>query len=390
MSQSTLERTPLDVTSNFPPNLHNHMSEGAPPPLKMMAARGMVPAPPDVTLRVLYQLSFDANEGVSKEAAGALTQMPPAVLVPSLQADQPAMVLDWVAELRADDDTIVEAVLLNRSTDDATVAALAGVVSTKLCDVIANNQVRILRSPVILEKLYQNTNARMSTVDKLLDLAARNEIELKGLPILQQAIKAGVAFDEPGAEGEADDDFAALLKEEAVKAEADDLNVEEEEKEEEGMTRRERERARERKKEEDEEGPLYARIQKMSIAQKIRLATVGSREAVKLLVTESNRLIHMAAIGNPRVQYSDVKKFAANKSMPDGVIRYIAGNREWTSHYEVKLSLVNNPKTPVADSMKMLVHIRTNDLRMVQRNRGVPRQVARQAKTLLVKRSGAK
>ena len=44
-----LTRKPLDVAANFPPTLHNHMSEGAPPPLKMMAARGMVPAPPDIS-----------------------------------------------------------------------------------------------------------------------------------------------------------------------------------------------------------------------------------------------------------------------------------------------------------------------------------------------------
>ena len=114
------ERTPLDVSS-FPPNLQNHVKPESPPPLKMMAARGMVPSPPEFTVRVLYQLSLDPDNSVSHEATGALEQMPPQVLLPSLQAEQPASVLDWIAELR-DDNDIIEAVLLNKGTDDFTMA----------------------------------------------------------------------------------------------------------------------------------------------------------------------------------------------------------------------------------------------------------------------------
>ncbi len=392
MPKEKLIRKPLEVASNFPQTLHNHLSETAPPPLKMMAARGMVPAPPDVTLRLLYQLSFDANAGVAKEAVTALEKMPAQILIPSLQVPQPAQVLDWVAELRAYDDEIVEVVLLNNDADDLTVALIASTASTKLCDLIANNQVRILRSPSILEELYQNTNARMSTVDKLLDLVRRNDVTLKGLPALQQALDAGL---ELGSGGESEDDFASLLAEEAFKADIEEDELEAEEERLASLTRMEREQEAEQekvdaaaKKKKEDDAPLYVRVQNMSISQKVRLATVGSREAVKLLILQANRLIHMAAIQNPRVQYVDVKKFAANKSMPDGVIRFIAAKREWTAHYDVKLSLVNNPKTPVADAMKLLVHLRTNDLRHLQRNRGIPRQIARQAKALTTKRSG--
>ena len=157
------------------------------------------------------------------------------------------------------------------------------------------------------------------------------------------------------------------------------------------MTRRELELKREREAKraqeaEDENKPLFARLQKMNIAQKIRLATVGSREAANLLVREANRLIHMAAIQSPRLKYSDMKKIASNKSMPDGVIRYLANTREWTRHYDIMLALVNNPKTPMADSMGFLNHLRTNDLRQVMKNRNVSHQISRQAKNIVTKR----
>jgi FtsZ-interacting cell division protein YlmF len=353
----------------------------------MMAARGMVPSPPEFTVRVLYQLSLDPDNSVSHEATGALEQMPPQVLLPSLQAEQPASVLDWIAELR-DDNDIIEAVLLNKGTDDLTVAALALTVNSNTCDLISNNQVRILRSPVILENLYQNPNARMATIDKLIDLAQRNQVKLNGLPGLQNALDSG---QELGSNAEGGEDFASLLQEEQEKAEKEEEEFAKQEEEEAQMTRRELELKREREAKraqeaEDENKPLFARLQKMNIAQKIRLATVGSREAANLLVREANRLIHMAAIQSPRLKYSDMKKIASNKSMPDGVIRYLANTREWTRHYDIMLALVNNPKTPMADSMGFLNHLRTNDLRQVMKNRNVSHQISRQAKNIVTKR----
>ena len=318
----------------------------------------------------------------------ALKDMPEQILLPALQHELPASVLDWAAELRPQAQ-VHQAILLNNGTDDLTVAAIAQDASANLCEVISNNQVRILRSPVILENLYKNPNARMATVDRLIDLASRHNVRLEGLPALQDALDSnqdiGLALEPSVAE---ESDFAALLQQEQAKARVEEEEQARTEQEESTLTRRELELKREKEQaEEDENKPLYARIGHMKIAQKIRMATIGSREAVGLLVRESNRLVHMAAIQNPRLQYSDIKKLAANKAVPDGVIRYIANNREWTKHYDVMLSLVNNPKTPMADTISFLNHLRTNDLRMVMKNRNVSHQISRQAKTIVTKRS---
>lgn len=383
MSESGIERKPLDV-STFPANLQNHVKPESPPPLKMMAARGMVPTPSEFSTRLLYQLSFDADVG--SEARGALEQMPPAILIPSLQSEQPAAVLDWIAEVRLGDEEVLQAVVLNKGAADETIAAIAAAASSALCDVIANNQVRILRHPAILEALYQNTNARMATIDKLIDLVRRNDVKLTGLPGLQGALDAGedLVLD-AGDAGEVED----FLREQAQEAELEQFQQGEEE--EKPMSRLEQLKRMKQPEQEEEDEPvnpsLYARIHKMNLAQKIRLATVGNREAINLLVKESNRLVHMAAIKSPRLQFADIRKLSSNKSIADGVIRYIANNREWTQHYEIKLNLVNNPKTPLADAISMVNHLRTNDLRMLMRNRNVPHQLARQAKTLVNKRS---
>ena len=111
------ERQPLPLDS-FPPNLQNHVKDGAPDKMKMMAAQGMVPAPPAQQLKVLYQLHFD--DSVADAATDALTGMPHNVLVPAIEDESAPGVLDWVGDVH-DDDQILEALVLNDNTDDATI-----------------------------------------------------------------------------------------------------------------------------------------------------------------------------------------------------------------------------------------------------------------------------
>lgn len=385
---SRLDRQPLDL-SVFPQQLQMMVfGPQAPPPMKMMAARGTAPgAPPELGLSIMYQLQF-GDDAASKQAAQeSIEQMPPEILVPQLQKPQPVGVLDWVAEVRQKDGAILQAVVLNQQSDDLTIAYIAEIADARVCDTISQNQMRILRSPAILEKLYANANARMATVDKLVDLAQRNGVSLKGLPGLQNALDSGqdIGLGETEAQGQ-DDAFARVLQDDVERADQE-VSPEQEEEALQNMTRRERELHEKKQAEEAPSGPLFVQIQTMNIAQKIRLATMGSREAINLLVRDSNRLVHMAAVQSPRLQYSDVKKIAANKSMPDGVIRHIAKQRNWIKHYDIMLSLANNPKTPVPEAMNFLNHLRTNDLRMLMKNRNIATQISRQAKILVNKRT---
>lgn len=376
------ERKPLDIAA-FAPNLQRHLDPAAPAPLKAMAARGMVPAPPDQLVKILFQLHFD--QAVANDVRSTLKGMPEAVLLAATQADQPAAVLDWLAAECS--GQILNAVVLHKNTHDATIISLAKNASADLCDLIANNQVRVLRTPEIIEKLYKNIHARMATVDKLVALARQNNVEIPHIA----AIKLLDESDEDVTESLLDDDeFAAILQQEAAKVRGEEARLAAMEE----LTRAERERIDaehdiiEEEKATKTSGTLHSQIAQMSISQKVRLATVGSKEAINILVRDSNKLIHMAAIRSPRIQAADVRKFAANKSLPEGVIRYIAMNRDWTRHYDVIVHLVSNPKTPLSDVLGFLNHLRAKELRDLARSRSVPQQVSRMARTLSTKRSG--
>ena len=87
---------PLPI-EQFSPQLQRHVAPGAPPPLKMMAARGMVPMAPHEMAQVLYQLSLDSDANVSSTAVSTFKDSPDDLLLNAVRADQPEVVLDFIA-----------------------------------------------------------------------------------------------------------------------------------------------------------------------------------------------------------------------------------------------------------------------------------------------------
>ena len=90
------------------------------------------------------------------------------------------------------------------------------------------------------------------------------------------------------------------------------------------------------------------------------MGTAGDRA---VLIRDANKLVSKDVVRSPAVTDSEAIGYAKNKSLADEVIAYIAGNKKWTRHYQVKFNLVMNPKTPLSDSLKFLPHLRLNDPR---------------------------
>jgi hypothetical protein len=126
----------------------------------------------------------------------------------------------------------------------------------------------------------------------------------------------------------------------------------------------------------------------MTTGQKVALAAKGNKTVRGQLLKDRNKVVATAAIKNPGINESEVVAVAGNRAVCDDVIRIIAGNREWVRNYQVKLALMNNPKTPIGTAMRLLPSIRTMDLKSMSRNKNIPSALATAAKQLLQKRQG--
>ena len=110
--------------------------------------------------------------------------------------------------------------------------------------------------------------------------------------------------------------------------------------------------------------------------------------SVGLPCGESFKIVSRAVIRSPGVQIQEAMQYAHNKSLPDEIVVYMANNKKWTRYYQMRLALVQNPKTPISTSITFLSTLRSPDLRIIARSKGIPQQLCRLAKEFAAKRSG--
>ncbi len=362
---------PLSAVSE---KLQKHVDPKSPAPLRMMASRGMVPMGPKDMLTVLACLCFDADEKIAAGASKSLKELPARIVLGAVGEALHPQVLDQVARvLPLENEDPFEALLINAETPDETFSFLASQVSERLLNIIAENQVRILRYPPIAKSILDNPNVLKSTVDRLMDFAVRTGMDFRGLDAFDEA-KSRILSAPPDA---AESQRIQKVVEDSL---PDEMLTEELEFEP-GNPGEEAEKEVKKK-------TLLQRLIIMTPAQKVVLASKGNKTIRGALVKDRNKIVATAAIRNPGVSDSEVIGVAANRAVCDDVIRIICNNREWTRSYAVRKSLVENPKTPIVYSMRFMQLLRTPDLKGVATNKNIPGAVATNAKKMLRQRQG--
>jgi hypothetical protein len=114
------------------------------------------------------------------------------------------------------------------------------------------------------------------------------------------------------------------------------------------------------------------RLTGLSVMERMKLATRGTREQRAVLVRDPNRLVASAVLSSPKLTESEVEQFAKMANVAEDVLRVIGTNRAWTKNYGVVAGLVRNPKTPLAISMTLLQRVNDRDVKMLAIDRNVP------------------
>jgi hypothetical protein len=369
-----IEHTPLDVSA---------LSAAAqkalgPGPGKMMASRGMAPLPPLDQVSVLYQIALDADPNLAKSARDTAAKLPDTILAGVLA--NPALdprVVDFFAVQAGNRPPVFDALVANPSIADDTLAMMAGKLGAREVDRIAANEQRMLRHPEIIAAMYMNKHARMSTVDRAVELAVRNNVRVPGLAAWDEIARA-LQAEKPQPSPEVDTLF--VMATEALPG--DDTK----------LTQGDGERVREQDELEQDvlEQTKDIPLDKLSTPAKIRLATLGDAFARGRLIRDPMRMVQMAAIKSPGVTEFEAGRYASNHSLSEDVIRYIAANRAFTKLYGTKVALCRNPKCPISESMRILPFLREKDLAMMAKSKGVPSAIVAQAKKLQMQRRGGK
>jgi hypothetical protein len=131
---------------------------------------------------------------------------------------------------------------------------------------------------------------------------------------------------------------------------------------------------------------MFLQIQRMSVAERMKLAMLGNKEVRGILIRDPVRSVQVAVVGNPRITEPEIERIALSKTVDEEVLRIIVTNRDWLKRYPIKVALVSNPRTPIKTSMRLLPHLREKDLKDVSRSRSLPNVLVVAAKKLIAER----
>jgi hypothetical protein len=370
---------PLDVSA-LPQPIQRVIGAAAPAPMRMMAARGAVPGlRPEQIVTVVALLAHGdlahVEPAAQQAAQATLAKLPPPVLGAALSAPElPGAIVDLLTHLYPHDAATLEKLITHPNAPISTIERLAKTGSETTTELIAVNEERLLAHTSIIECLYMNKATRMSTADRILDLAVRNGKHLN-IPAFKEASEAiaGELISAPDVEPTPDDILfrEAQAVDAALEAHAHELVKEDEEGNE---------------VVEEKALPLDQRLRAMTVSQKVRVAMLGGAAARSLLVRDKNKTVAASVIKSPMVQEGEIAAFAASRAVSEDVLRLIGSVGDWTKSHTVKFNLVGNPKTPVAISTRLLVHLRVDELKKLSKSKNVSGQIAKLAKQELAKK----
>jgi hypothetical protein len=372
--------------SALPTNFQKHVDPKAPAPLRMMGAKALVPMGPKEMATALFMLTFDADAAVREAAAKSAAGLPDRILSVALRdesLDPP--VLEYYANSFAAKPEYLEMLVLNPSTPDDAVKRITAAAGERILEIVAQNQLRMLRFPDIVRALAGNPATRPSTVDNVCDFCVRSGLALEDLPAYKAArrrIHGGSEQDEALAKKVAAEQQISEARAEAAleqmgaagpdgeEAEVPPGSAEEQALEEKNLT-------------------ITQQIMKLSVAKKVEWANKkGNREVRTLLLRDPNKLVQLAVIQSARITEGEIAKVALARTAPQEVLQYIYNNRQLMKNYQIKVNLINNPKMPVAVSMRFLSSLRAAEVKAVAKNKNVPHGLSSAAKRLLDKKSG--
>jgi hypothetical protein len=329
-------------------------------------ARGFLPLPQDDLIAVLAFLTKSADAAIADAAKSSLADVPTRS-VHAFASNESAPAEHLALLMRATGDPfILEALIRNRALPDALVAEVAAVADAAVQEIVVINQARILRAPEILGALLANPNLTADVRRRVME--TREEFFEK---------KARAAAAEPV---DADEDAPMLtLSEEPIADLLEKAATEPNDAPPPALM--------ESEKTDQKKLSIFAEILLMGVSDKVKLAFKGGKTERMILVRDHNKLVCSAVMRNPRMSELEVEGIATMRNVEEEVLRIISMKREWSSKYNIALSLARNPKCPVGVVLSLINRLTLRDLKGLKDDKGVSDTVRSLARKMYLQRS---
>ena len=354
-------------------NIARHAGQNAPPPLKLMAARGLAPMPPVDLVTTQFILTFEGDQTVASQAEKSLREMDNRIANAILSDTSISPhVLGFLAPRLVQNDAFMEKILLNPRTPNAAFVEAALSCSEKTGEIVANNQSRLLETPEIAVSLIQNDKVLRSTAERVVDFLVRSGVLLEGVTEFEDAM-ARLSGEEKLAAVQ-DVVLPSQFLDPSFASESGDIS------EDLGLSEEDLDDESERQMISDDDEDIEEEkltveqwIRSLNAGKKVAAALKGNKQVRSILIRDTNRVVALAAVQSPAITQGEIVAAAQSRSVHADVINNIVRDRKnnWVKEYPIKLALVNNPKTPIPDALRLLSTLYKRDIKSVSKSRNV-------------------
>ncbi len=331
--------------------------------LRSAAARGALPLPRAALAQLWLHLRNDPEEAIRQDAAASLGGIGSDEVREILADPQcSAPLLAHFAAAACRDEKMAEAVVFHPALPDEALCTLAGQGNAVVVDLVLTNEERLLRTPGVLDRLMANPALRAHQRGRILDLLDR---------LSRQPMVPAEGFEKAAEPADAEE-AARLLEVDVGElfAASEILDGEEFEASEDPEIRN-----------------VYRKILTLNTAQKALLAIRGGREERTILVRDTNKVVALSVLRNPRLTESEVEGIATMRNVSDEVLRTIGTHREWVKAYATIRALVHNPRTPPGISTNFVSRLVNKDLKSLSTDKNVPEIIRRMARNTFLLRT---
>jgi len=329
----------------------------SPKQVKLMAASGSIPLNPKDLIVVLYVLCADKDVEIKKKAIQTLRTFSKKLILNMLDDDLHPGIIDFLVRYHTDSVLFYEKAVFNPNTTEKTLVYLASLSDKNLMELIVSNQARVLQSRPLYDTLVKNEMISGALRSRLIELVegryvADSQVEKEPEELASPEAQDDVGKEEElrDREGEAQEDSAATEAEEP--GEEEHFNTDQ-------------------------------KIRNMSVAEKIKFASLCNKEARTILLRDSSRTVVIAVMNSPKLTEEEVIAVAKSRQSNDEAIRMITRNKEWMKIYAVKLGLATNPKTPTGIAIRLIPFLNKKDVKDIAKSKNVPGVIANTAKKAL-------
>jgi hypothetical protein len=114
-------------------------------------------------------------------------------------------------------------------------------------------------------------------------------------------------------------------------------------------------------------GTAWDRIRSLSQMEKILLAVKAERSERALMLQDNDPRVLLSLLRNPRITVDEVARMTKSPFLTYQIADVIMKTTQWMASLDVRMGLINNPKTPQAFALRILPTLPDGEVRAIAR-----------------------